>query len=146
MRALISVVVLAVVIALSYHEVKPQGTTSYGGFDLVDKTGNIRKPNGYRDHYQILGTFTVFNAIPMVRWRSSEKGGESHYTYASPGTAEYYRKTGKFPDGAVLVKEVFGTDHGTYDDRGGALGLGNESVVRYDQRRKRTLSRQSALG
>ena len=41
MRALISVVVLAVVIALSYHAVKPQGTTSYGGFDLVDKTGNI---------------------------------------------------------------------------------------------------------
>jgi hypothetical protein len=113
MRALISVVVLAVVIALSYHEVKPQDTTSDGGFDLVDKTGNIRKPNGYRDHYQILGTFTVFNAIPMASGSPSEKEGESHYTYASPGTAEYYRKTGKFPDGAVLVKEVFGTDHGT---------------------------------
>ena len=113
MKARISVVVLAVVIALSYHEVKPQDTTSYGGFDLVDKTGNIRKPNGYRDNYQILGTFTVFNAIPMMGGGPSEKGGESHYTYASPGTAEYYRKTGKFPDGAVLVKEVFGTDHGT---------------------------------
>jgi hypothetical protein len=34
-----------------------------------------------------------------------------HTTHASPGTAEYYRKTGKFPDGAVLVKEVMGTDH-----------------------------------
>ena len=112
MRTLISVVVLAVVIALSYHEVKSQGATSFSGFDLVDKTGNIRKPGGYRDHYQILGTFTVFNAIPMVSGSPSEKGGESHYTYASPGTAEYYRKTGKFPDGAVLVKEVFGTDHG----------------------------------
>jgi hypothetical protein len=112
MRALISVVVLAVVIALSYHEVKSQGATSFSGFDLVDKTGNIRKPDGYRDHYQILGTFTVFNAIPMASGSPSEKGGESHYTYASPGTAEYYRKTGKFPDGAVLVKEVFGTDHG----------------------------------
>ena len=112
MRALISVVVLAVVIALSYHEVKSQGAKSFSGFDLVDKTGNIRKPDGYRDHYQILGTFTVFNAIPMVSGSPSEKGGESHYTYASPGTAEYYRKTGKFPDGAVLVKEVFGTDHG----------------------------------
>jgi len=112
MRALISVVVLAVVIALSYHEVKSQGAKSFSGFDLVDKTGNIRKPDGYRDHYQILGTFTVFNAIPMASGSPSEKGGESHYTYASPGTAEYYRKTGKFPDGAVLVKEVFGTDHG----------------------------------
>lgn len=112
MRTFIPVVVLALVIALSYHEVKSQGATSFSGFDLVDKTGNIRKPDGYRDHYQILGTFTVFNAIPMVSGSPSEKGGESHYTYASPGTAEYYRKTGKFPDGAVLVKEVFGNDHG----------------------------------
>lgn len=112
MRTFIPVVVLALVIALSYHEVKSQGATSFSGFDLVDKTGNIRKPDGYRDHYQILGTFTVFNAIPMVSGSPSEEGGESHYTYASPGTAEYYRKTGKFPDGAVLVKEVFGTDHG----------------------------------
>jgi len=112
MRTLISVAVLAVVIALSYHEVKSQGATSFSGFDLVDKTGNIRKPDGYRDHYQILGTFTVLNAIPMAPG-PSKKGTDIHYTYASPGTAEYYRKTGKFPDGAVLVKEVFGTDHGT---------------------------------
>ena len=111
MRTLISVVVLALVIALSYHEVKSQGATSFSGFDLVDKTGNIRKPDGYRDHYQILGTFTVFSAIPMAPGPSA-KGTDTHYTYASPGTAEYYRKTGKFPDGAVLVKEVFGTDHG----------------------------------
>jgi hypothetical protein len=34
-----------------------------------------------------------------------------HFTYASPGTAEYYRKTGKFADGVVLVKEIFFTDH-----------------------------------
>jgi hypothetical protein len=112
MRALILVVVLAIVIVLSYLGAKSQGATSFSGFDLVDETGNIRKPDGYRDHYQILGTFTVFNAIPMVSGSPSEKGGESHYTYASPGTAEYYRKTGKFPDGAVLVKEVFGNDHG----------------------------------
>jgi hypothetical protein len=25
--------------------------------------------------------------------------------------AEYYRKNGKFPDGAVMVKGIFGTDH-----------------------------------
>ena len=64
MRTFIPVVVLALVIALSYHEVKSQGATSFSGSDLVDKTGNIRKPDGYRDLYQILGTFTVLNAIP----------------------------------------------------------------------------------
>ena len=109
----ISLIVLAVVIVLSYDEVKSQGTTSYNGFDLVDKTGNIRKPDGYRDQYQILGTFTVFNAAPMASGTATETDAEIHYTYASPGTAEYYRKTGKFPDGAVLVKEVFGSHQGT---------------------------------
>src|SRR5581483_7822197 len=34
-----------------------------------------------------------------------------HLTYASPGTADYYRRNKKFADGTVLVKEVFGTDH-----------------------------------
>jgi hypothetical protein len=29
-----------------------------------------------------------------------------HTVYASPGAAEAYRATGKFPDGSVLVKEV----------------------------------------
>ena len=51
----------------------------------------------------------------QYQWRPvrAKKGTDIHYAYASPGTAEYYRKNGKFPDGAVLVKEVFGTDHST---------------------------------
>src|SRR5262245_54208120 len=82
-------------------ESRPHAAKS--GFDLVDKAGNIRKPPNYRDLYQSFGSYTVIDP----------KGGEEmHFTYASPGTAEYYRKTGKFPDGAVLVKEIFGTDHG----------------------------------
>ncbi len=72
------------------------------GFDLVDKAGKIRKPPNYRDLYQSFGSYTVID----------QNGGEEmHFTYATPGTAEYYRRTGKFPDGAVLVKETFGTDH-----------------------------------
>jgi hypothetical protein len=38
------------------------------------------------------------------------KGNEMHFTYASPGTAEYNRKTGKCADGVVLVKEMCFTD------------------------------------
>ena len=30
-----------------------------------------------------------------------------HVVYASPGTIAAYRKDGHFPDGSVLVKEVF---------------------------------------
>ena len=32
-----------------------------------------------------------------------------HAVYASPGAIDAYRKTGHFPDSAVLVKEVFAT-------------------------------------
>ena len=83
-----------------------QKTTSsrsagFNGYELVDKTGNIRKPADYRDHYEILGTWVVLDP----------KGNQMHYTYASPGAAEYYRKNGKFADGTVLVKEIDKTDH-----------------------------------
>jgi Cytochrome P460 len=101
MRSRIKMAVITLVILAGYLQVEPQSNSSYNGFDLVDKTGNIRKPSDYRDRYQALGTFTVLDP----------KGDEMHFTYASPGTAEYYRKTGKFADGTVLVKEVFGTDH-----------------------------------
>jgi hypothetical protein len=80
---------------------KSQRTQNFNGFDLVDKDGNIRKPSDYRDRYELLGTYTVLDP----------KGNQMHVTYATPGTAAYYRKTGKFPDGAVLVKEIYGTDH-----------------------------------
>jgi Cytochrome P460 len=103
MRLGSSITLLALIILAGYQQLKSQGNNGSNGFDLVDKAGNIRKPIDYRDHYQALGTYTVFD---------SNGGGQMHYTYASPGTAEYYRKTGKFADGTVLVKEVFGTDHG----------------------------------
>jgi hypothetical protein len=100
MRGRISLGVLALVLAASQPG-PAQGTKGFDGFKLVDKQGNISKPADYRDGYELLGTYTVLDP----------KGNQMHVTYASPGTAAYYRKTGKFPDGAVLVKEIYGTDH-----------------------------------
>ena len=98
----IMVVAFTLVVLAGYQQLKSQSSNSQNGFDLVDKTGNIRKPSDYRDHYQALGTYTVLDP----------KGDQMHFTYASPGAAEYHRKTGKFADGTVLVKEVFGAEHG----------------------------------
>ena len=78
-----------------------QSMKPFNGFGLVDKSGNIHKPANYRDKYELLGTYMVIDP----------KGNQMHVTYASPGTAAFYRRTGKFPDGAVLVKEIFLTDH-----------------------------------
>ncbi|HEY4318859.1 MAG TPA: cytochrome P460 family protein [Herbaspirillum sp.] len=66
----------------------------------VDNQGNMRVPADYRTTYQMLGTWAV----------ADDKGPGSkqmHVVYASPGTIAAYRKTGHFPDGTVLVKEVF---------------------------------------
>ena len=54
--------------------------------DLVDAKGNIRKPAEYRDRYQALGVYTPVDL---------NNNTEMHYTYASPGAADYYRKNGK---------------------------------------------------
>jgi hypothetical protein len=101
-----------------------QTTSSFNGYDLVDKTGNIRKPADVRDLYQFLGTYapTDFNGDT-----------EMHVTYASPGAAQYYRQNGKFADGTVLVKETFTTDHRPNDDRRCTMGFDDQGVVRDDQ-------------
>jgi hypothetical protein len=96
-----ALVILTLVVLAGHQEAKSQTNPRFSGFDLVDKTGNIRKPSDYRDKYEALGTYAVLDP----------KGDQMHLTYASPGTAEYFRQTGKYPDGTVLVKEVSGTDH-----------------------------------
>ena len=102
MSGRIASLILALVLLTGHQPVRSQSKGSADGFDLVDKAGNIRKPADVRDLYQLLGTYTV---------ELDPKGEEMHVTYASPGAAEYYRKSGKFADGTVLVKEVLGTDH-----------------------------------
>ncbi|TXH00122.1 MAG: cytochrome C [Nevskiaceae bacterium] len=69
---------------------------------IVDKDGNMRMPDNYRTDFQFLGAWAI----------AAESGGgskEMHIVYASPGTIDQYRATGQFPDGAVLVKEVYET-------------------------------------
>jgi hypothetical protein len=94
-------VILALVVLAGHEQAQSQPAAPFNGFYLVDKAGNIRKPGDYRERYQALGAYTVIDP----------NGDQIHMTYASPGAAEYYRQTGKYADGTVLVKEVFGTDH-----------------------------------
>jgi len=67
---------------------------------VVDPSGNLRVPEAYRTTYQSLGSWAV----------AADQGPgskELHVVYASPGTIAAYRRDGRFPNGAVLVKEVF---------------------------------------
>jgi hypothetical protein len=69
---------------------------------VADAAGNLHVPVDYRITYQSLGSWAV----------AAEQGQglkELHAVYASPGAIDAYRKDGVFPDGTVLVKEVFQT-------------------------------------
>lgn len=94
------ILILALTGLGTFRMANAQGKQSFDGFKLVDKTGNIRKPADYRDLYQMLGSWTVLDP----------KGNQMHLVWASPGTAEYYRRNKKFADGTVLMKEIHGTD------------------------------------
>jgi hypothetical protein len=67
---------------------------------VVDVKGNLRVPENYNTLYQALGSWAIAAD-------SGPGSKEIHEVYASPGAIEAYHKTGHFPDGAVLVKEVF---------------------------------------
>ena len=67
---------------------------------IVDDKGNLHVPDAYRTTYESLGSWAV---------AANERAGakEFHVVYASPGTIAAYRQDGRFPEGTVLVKEVF---------------------------------------
>jgi hypothetical protein len=67
---------------------------------VVDSAGNLHVPDAYRTSYELLGSW----AVAADKDQGSK---ELHVVWASPGSIATYRKNGDFPDGAVLVKEVF---------------------------------------
>jgi hypothetical protein len=96
--ALAGLSVIGTVIAYGQIDARSQ----YGGTTaaVVDDKGNLRVPADYQTSYQMLGSW----AVAADNGQGSK---EMHVVYASPGTIAAYRKDGRFPDGTVLVKEVF---------------------------------------
>lgn len=73
-----------------------------GARKVVDAEGNLRVPADYRTSYQFLGSWAVASGV-------SKTPDQIHVVYSSPGTITAYLKDQRFPDGSVLVKEVFQT-------------------------------------
>ena len=68
----------------------------------VDSEGRISVPSDFRQ-WAYLGTWAVDS--------DEENGGvaDIHNVYTQPESLAAYRETGQFPDGTVLVKELFGS-------------------------------------
>jgi len=89
---------LAMIALAAYAQMR--GTSSKNVGAVVDANGNLHVPHAYRTSYEFLGSWAV----------AADQGQgakEFHVVYASPGTVAAFRTSGSFPDGAVLVKEVY---------------------------------------
>ncbi len=64
----------------------------------VDAQGKISLPKDYRAKFTYLGSW----AVPVEK----SPGQGFHDVFTQPESVEVYKKTGKFPDGTVLVKEI----------------------------------------
>ncbi len=92
-------VVVAVIVGISLSPVMADD----GFSPYVDDEGNISFPEGFRTSMVHLGSWFV------------PEGDASgfHDVYTEKETVEAFRKTGKFPDGATLVKELRVSNAGT---------------------------------
>lgn len=90
--AVAALAIMGITRQVSAEDIPPQ--------HIVDQNGNMKVPADYRSNFQYLGAWAV-----AAEDESGSK--EMHIVYASPGVVLQYRATGRFPDGAVLVKEVY---------------------------------------
>jgi cytochrome c len=65
----------------------------------VTKDGGISLPLDYREKFLHLGSWAVAT-------KPDQPVNEMHNVYSRPDDIEAYRRDGKFPDGAILVKDV----------------------------------------
>ncbi len=91
------------VASVSYSFSQAAGPMKVGPWDTtVGPNGEIQVPDAdFRKNWTALGTWVL----------SEEDEGvtDQHVVYAPPVSVAAYRKTGKFPDGTVIVKELFKT-------------------------------------
>mgnify|MGYP006428820489 FL=1 len=67
------------------------------------KTGAISVPENYTK-WATLGTWA------HAKTEGEPGSKEYHVVYTQPETIEYHQKNGRYPDGAVLVKELLNTE------------------------------------
>lgn len=101
MNRYIAIVLSGFCLAACFGGVAMAAKGSATAMTVADASGNLHVPDNYRTNYQYLGAWSI----------AADKGqagaAQIHDVYASPGAVEGYKKLGHFPDGTVLVKEVY---------------------------------------
>lgn len=106
MKILITVMTFALCAVSSADE---SLDSTYGS--LVDGEGNITLPKNFRSDWTFLGTWSIADKDVEPSSAASGHGAAGlHNVYTQRGVAEAFRQNGKFPDGAVIVKELLKAD------------------------------------
>lgn len=100
MRKLSILTIIAVVLSIGLIVPFAQSQEDESFSPYVDKSGQITRPTDFKERWTFLGTWTL----------PDNKDAGMHIVYTQPGVVEEYKKNGgKFPDGAVIVKELRST-------------------------------------
>src|SRR6266480_269340 len=101
--SLVSAALIAeIVIPVASHSAPPKETPAGSATDFspyVSKDGAISRPTDYREKFLHLGTWAVAK-------KKGDPVHEMHNVYARAEDIQAFRRDGKFPDGATLVKEI----------------------------------------
>lgn len=77
----------------------------------VDAYGNISIPSNFHTEWVFLGTWSVASEGAEQRGTTSDHRAVAlHNVYTQADTVRAFHDTGKFPDGAVLIKELLSTE------------------------------------
>lgn len=78
---------------------------------LVDESGNISLPQNLRRDWTFLGTWSIAEEDVETSSEASGHGAAGlHNVYTQRAAIDYFRDTGMFPDGAVVIKELLKAD------------------------------------
>jgi hypothetical protein len=96
----VSLICILAVLDTAALVIAPSRAHAADAGSIVDAKGNLHVPVNYREKYQFLGSW----AIAADKAQGSQ---QIHVVYASAGAIAAFRQHGAFPDGTVLVKEVY---------------------------------------
>ncbi|MCA9810550.1 MAG: cytochrome P460 family protein [Candidatus Dadabacteria bacterium] len=93
--SLITTGVITIMVLITAYSAAPQVNDSFSPY--VDLDGQITLPTNFKENWTFLGAWTL----------PGNKDDGMHIVYTEPGVVKKFKETGnRFPDGAVLIKEV----------------------------------------
>ncbi len=105
MRLLVIYLTIVALAASAAVNADPDVSETYQ--TLVDGDGNISLPQEFRRTWGFLGTWSIAKADVKPSSEASGHGAAGlHNVYVQPNAITAFRKTGEFPDGTVLIKEL----------------------------------------